>query len=773
MTTAIGEQRVELAIGGMTCASCAARVEKKLNRMEGVTASVNYATEKAKVAVAAGSGIETADLIATVEKTGYTAELPAPPAPARPPVDESGDASGPQAAPQEADSLAGLRQRLLVSLTLTLPVILMAMVPALQFTNWQWLSLTLAAPVVAYGALPFHRAAWTNLRHGAATMDTLISMGTLAALGWSLWALFFGTAGMPGMTHPFELTIARTDGSGSIYLEAAAGVTTFILAGRYFEARSKRKAGAALRALMELGAKDAAVLRDGREVRVPVAELSVGDHIVVRPGETIATDGRVVDGASAVDASMLTGESVPVEVSPGDTVTGATVNAGGRLVVEATRVGSDTQLARMARLVEDAQNGKAAAQRLADRISAVFVPVVIALAVGTLGFWLGSGAGAVAAFTAAVAVLIIACPCALGLATPTALMVGAGRGAQLGILLKGPEVLESTRRVDTIVLDKTGTVTTGVMTLTGVHLADGETRQETLRLAGALEHASEHPIARAIATAAETETAKGGALPVPEDFANLPGLGVRGVVDGHTVLVGRERLLREWGPELPPELAAATSEAAAAGRTAVAVGWDGRARAVLVVSDAVKPTSAEAVRSLRALGLTPVLLTGDNEAVARAVAAEVGIDDVIADVLPEDKVAVITRLREEGRTVAMVGDGVNDAAALATADLGLAMGTGTDAAIEAGDLTLVRGDLRTAADAIRLARATLNTIRANLFWAFGYNVAAIPLAAAGLLNPMIAGAAMAFSSVFVVGNSLRLRRFRALAPAPAAARTRS
>ncbi|WP_407549998.1 heavy metal translocating P-type ATPase [Streptomyces sp. Pv4-95] len=772
MTTAIGEQRVELEIGGMTCASCAARVEKKLNRMEGVTASVNYATEKAKVAVAAGSGVETSDLIATVEKTGYTAAVPAPPAPAPPPVDASRDASGAPAAPQEADSLAGLRQRLLVSLTLSVPVILMAMVPALQFTNWQWLSLTLAAPVVAYGALPFHRAAWTNLRHGAATMDTLISMGTLAALGWSLWALFFGTAGMPGMTHPFELTIARTDGSGSIYLEAAAGVTTFILAGRYFEARSKRKAGAALRALMELGAKDAVVLRDGREVRVPVAELSVGDHFVVRPGETIATDGRVVDGASAVDASMLTGESVPVEVSPGDTVTGATVNAGGRLVVEATRVGSDTQLARMARLVEDAQNGKAAAQRLADRISAVFVPVVIALAVGTLGYWLGSGAGAVAAFTAAVAVLIIACPCALGLATPTALMVGTGRGAQLGILLKGPEVLESTRRVDTIVLDKTGTVTTGVMTLTGVHLADGETRQEALRLAGALEHASEHPIARAIATAAETETARGGALPAPQDFTNLPGLGVRGVVDGHTVLVGRRRLLREQGQELPPELAAATSEAEAAGRTAVAVGWDGRARAVLVVSDAVKPTSAEAVRGLRALGLTPVLLTGDNEAVARAVAAEVGIEEVIAGVLPEDKVAVITRLRSEGRTVAMVGDGINDAAALATADLGLAMGTGTDAAIEAGDLTLVRGDLRTAADAIRLARATLNTIRANLFWAFGYNVAALPLAAAGLLNPMIAGAAMAFSSVFVVGNSLRLRRFRSLVPAPAGARTR-
>ncbi|UQA93170.1 heavy metal translocating P-type ATPase [Streptomyces halobius] len=755
MTTAIGEQRVELEIGGMTCASCAVRIEKKLNRMAGVTATVNYATEKAQVAVAEGSEVNAADLIATVERTGYTAALPEPPAPEPATTEADAEGAGPP-----ADALAVLRQRLFLSLALSLPVVLMAMVPALQFTNWQWLSLTLAAPVVAYGAWPFHKAAWTNLRHGTATMDTLISMGTLAALGWSLWALFFGTAGMPGMTHPFELTIARTDGGGSIYLEAAAGVTTFILAGRYFEARSKRKAGAALRALLELGAKDVAVLRDGREVRVPVAELTVGDQFVVRPGEKIATDGQVVEGSSAIDAAMLTGEAVPVEVSPGDGVTGATVNAGGRLVVEVTRIGADTQLARMARLVADAQNGKAAAQRLADRISAVFVPVVIALAVGTLGYWLGTGEGAVAAFTAAVAVLIIACPCALGLATPTALMAGTGRGAQLGILLKGPEVLESTRKADTIVLDKTGTVTTGVMTLTAVHLADGASREEALRLAGALEHSSEHPIARAIATAAE-EAEPSGALPVPEDFANVPGLGVQGIVEGHAVLVGRERLLDEWSQQLPPELVTAKEEAEAEGRTAVAVGWDGAARAVLVVSDAVKPTSAEAVRRLRALGLTPVLLTGDNKAVAAAVAAEVGIDEVIAEVLPEDKVAVVQRLRSEGRSVAMVGDGVNDAAALATADLGLAMGTGTDAAIEAGDLTLVRGDLRVAADAIRLARATLGTIRGNLFWAFGYNVAALPLAAAGLLNPMIAGAAMAFSSVFVVSNSLRLRRFRA------------
>ncbi|MCM2427932.1 heavy metal translocating P-type ATPase [Streptomyces sp. RKAG337] len=752
MTTAAAGRQVELEIGGMTCASCAARIEKKLNRMDGVTATVNYATEKARVSFDGGVAVD--DLIATVEATGYSAVLPAPPAD---PADPAG--SGPeQSAP---DELTSLRQRLLTAVVLAVPVIAMAMVPALQFDNWQWLSLTLAAPVVVYAAWPFHQAAWTNLRHGAATMDTLISVGTLAAFGWSLWALFFGTAGMTGMKHPFEFTISRGDGSGNIYLEAAAGVTAFILAGRYFEARSKRKAGAALKALLQLGAKDVAVLRDGREVRVPTGELTAGDLFVVRPGEKIATDGTVREGNSAIDASLLTGESVPVEVAPGDGVTGATVNAGGRIVVEATRVGADTQLARMARLVEDAQNGKAAVQRLADRISAVFVPVVIALAVATLGYWLGAGEGASAAFTAAVAVLIIACPCALGLATPTALMVGTGRGAQLGILIKGPEVLESTRAVDTIVLDKTGTVTTGVMTLTEVHVAEGEDEKTVLRLAGALEHASEHPIAQAVATAAAERT--GGPLPVPEDFANVPGLGVQGVVEGHAVLVGREKLLNEWTQFLPADLAAAKAAAEAKGRTAVAVGWDGAARGVLVVTDAVKPTSAEAVTRLRALGLTPMLLTGDNEAVARAVAEEVGIsaDHVIAEVMPEDKLAVIKRLQSEGRSVAMVGDGVNDAAALAQADLGLAMGTGTDAAIEAGDLTLVRGDLRVAADAIRLSRRTLGTIKVNLFWAFGYNVAALPLAAAGLLNPMIAGAAMAFSSVFVVGNSLRLRGFKA------------
>ncbi|MGW2647744.1 heavy metal translocating P-type ATPase [Streptomyces sp. NPDC001393] len=741
---------VELLIGGMTCASCAARVEKKLNRMEGVSATVNFATEKAKIAF--GEGVRVADLIATVERTGYTAEQPPPPEPAPETSAQASEQASERASGHDAE-LGALRHRLLVSALLAAPVVLLAMVPALQFDNWQWLSLTLAAPVVVWGGAPFHRAAWTNLRHGAATMDTLVSVGTLAAFGWSLWALFFGDAGMTGMHDEFRLTVSRMDGASTIYLEVAAGVVALILLGRYLEARSKRRAGAALRALMELGAKDVAVLRDGREMRVPVADLAVGDRFVVRPGEKIATDGTVVEGVSAVDAAMLTGESVPVDVGPGDRVTGATVNAGGRLVVEATRVGADTQLARMARLVEDAQNGKAEVQRLADRVSAVFVPVVILIALGTFGVWLGVTGDTVAAFTAAVAVLIIACPCALGLATPTALMVGTGRGAQLGILIKGPEVLESTRRVDTVVLDKTGTVTTGRMTLQAVYVADGEDEKELLRLAGALEHASEHPVARAIATGAEE---RAGALPPVEHFENVPGRGVRGRVDGREVAVGR------LYDDLPEDLAGAAREAEQQGRTAVVAGWDGRARGVLAVADAVKETSAEAVRELRALGLKPVLLTGDNRTVAEAVAGTLGIDagDVFAEVLPEDKVDVVRRLQREGRAVAMVGDGVNDAAALATADLGLAMGTGTDAAIEAGDLTLVRGDLRVAADAIRLSRRTLATIKGNLAWAFGYNVAALPLAAAGLLNPMIAGAAMAFSSVFVVTNSLRLRRFR-------------
>jgi Cu+-exporting ATPase len=747
MSTDTESARIELAIGGMTCASCANRIEKKLNKMDGVTATVNYATEKASVEFA--PGVSPDELIATVEKAGYSAELPASP--------EGGAEGGDE--PEPDDGLRPLRQRLITSVVLSVPVIAMAMVPALQFDGWQWLSLTLAAPVVVYAGWPFHRAAAINLRHGAATMDTLISLGTIAAFGWSLWALFFGTAGEIGIKHGFEFSMTRSDGSMNIYLEAAAGVTMFILAGRYFETRSKRRAGAALRALLELGAKEVSVVRGGREERIPVGDLAVGDVFVVRPGEKIATDGTVEEGSSAVDASMLTGESVPVEVGPGDAVVGATVNAGGRLLVRATRVGGDTQLAQMARLVEEAQTGKAQVQRLADRISGIFVPIVIALAVGTLGFWIGTGEPLAGAFTAAVAVLIIACPCALGLATPTALMVGTGRGAQLGILIKGPEVLESTRAVDTVVLDKTGTVTTGKMALVDVVTAEGVAEEDVLRLAGALENASEHPIAQAIARGAADRVGELGAV---EDFASVEGLGVQGVVDGHGVLAGRPRLLAEWSQDLTPELERAMAEAQALGRTAVAVGWDGAARAVITVADQVKPTSREAIQQLTALGLRPVLLTGDNETVARTVADAVGIGEVIAEVLPQDKVDVVKRLQSEGRTVAMVGDGVNDAAALAQADLGLAMGTGTDVAIEASDLTLVRGDLRAAADAIRLSRRTLGTIKGNLFWAFAYNVAALPLAATGLLTPMIAGGAMAFSSVFVVSNSLRLRRFKPL-----------
>lgn len=759
---------VELAITGMTCASCANRIERKLNKLDGVTATVNYATEKAKVSYP--GTVSTDDLLRTVEAAGYAAALPTPPA-----SEEAAD---------DVPERDPLLQRLLVSAVLSVPVVLLAMVPAWQFTYWQWASLALAAPVVVWGALPFHRAAWTNLRHGATTMDTLVSVGVLAAFGWSLWALFLGTAGEPGMTHPFRISVERTDGAGNIYLEAAAGVTTFLLVGRWLEHRSKRQSGAALRALMSLGARDVAVLREDAsggqsETRVPVDQLAVGDTFVVRPGEKVATDGTVVEGTSAVDASMLTGESVPVEVGPGDDVVGATVNAGGRLLVRATRVGADTQLAQMARLVEDAQNGKAEVQRLADRVSGVFVPVVIGLAVATLGFWLGSGGGATAAFTAAVSVLIIACPCALGLATPTALMVGTGRGAQLGILIKGPEVLEQTRRVDTVVLDKTGTVTTGEMTVHEVVAAQGESVDDVRRLAAALESASEHPIGRAIAAYAtvpapapssvSTDVLGGQdavshperpGLPAVEGFTNREGLGVEGVVDGHAVVVGRPSLLEDWSQPLPADLAAVVDRAQAGGLTPVAVGWDGRARGVVVVGDTVKPTSAEAVARLRDLGLTPVLLTGDNERAARHVATQVGIDEVVADVLPADKVAEVERLQAAGKVVAMVGDGVNDAAALARADLGLAMGTGTDVAIEASDLTLVRGDLLVAVDAIRLSRRTLAVIKGNLFWAFAYNVAALPLAAAGLLNPMLAGAAMAFSSVFVVTNSLRLRGFR-------------
>ncbi len=742
MTTTAPEH-VELPIEGMTCASCANRIERRLNKLDGVTATVNYATERATVDFDPALA-EPEQLVAAVEAAGSHAALPA-----------TADAGSPDG----DDPTAALRRRLVVSALLALPVLVVSMVPPLQFDNWQWLALTLAAPVVVWGGLPFHRAAWVNLRHATATMDTLVSVGTLAALGWSLYALVLGDAGSPDMRMRFDLIPDSAGGTHEVYLEVAAAVTVFLLAGRYFEARAKRRAGAALTALLELGAKDVALLdADGTERRVPVERLKVGDRFVVRPGEKVATDGVVEEGESAVDQSLLTGESVPVEKRPGDEVAGATVNAGGRLVVRATKVGAETALAQIARLVTAAQSGKAPVQRLADRVSGVFVPVVLAIAVGTLGFWIGAGEDLTFAFTAAVAVLIIACPCALGLATPTALLVGTGRGAQLGLLIKGPEVLESTRHVDTIVLDKTGTVTSGRMALAEVATAPGTTRDEALRLAGALEDASEHPIARAIAKAARDEL---GTLPVAESFANREGLGVEGVVDGHGVQVGRVSLMADWSLGIPAELQAALDAAERAGRTAVVAAWDGAARAVLVVADTIKPTSAEAVARLRALGLRPVLLTGDNARTAHAVAAEVGIDEVIAEVLPSEKAAVVRRLQAEGRVVAMAGDGVNDAPALAQADLGLAVGTGTDVAIEASDLTLVSGDLRAAADAIRLSRATLRTIRQNLAWAFGYNVAALPLAAAGLLNPLVAGLAMALSSVSVVANALRLRRFRA------------
>ena len=746
------ERAVDLTIGGMTCASCAARIEKKLNRLDGVTATVNFATEKARVSFPVA--ISPADLISVVEQAGYTAALPAPPP----------EPSGSPVQSAAPDETAGLRQRLLVCLALAVPVVVLATAPALQFRNWQWLSLTLAAPVVVWGAWPFHHAALINARHRTATMDTLISVGMTAAFLWSVYALFVGDAGRTGMRMSFVL-LARGTAASDIYLDVAAGVTVLVLLGRYLEARAKRRSGAALRALASLGAKDAAVLRDGREIRLPVEQLVVGDLFVVRPGEKIAADGIVESGSSAVDTSMLTGEPVPAEVTAGDAVTGGCVNASGRLVVRATRVGAGTQLAQITRLVEEAQNGKARVQRLADRVSAVFVPVVIAIAVVTLVAWLAAGQGPGAAFTAAVAVLIIACPCAMGLATPTALLVGTGRGAQLGILIKGPEVLESTRVVDTIVLDKTGTVTTGKMSLAGVAAAPGEDPGEVLRLAGAAEDASGHPIAAAIADGARQRF--GQDLPAVEAFTSYQGLGNSGVADGRAVAVGRAGWLEsEWAQSVPAVLAGRAAEAEAAGQTAVFAGWDGRVRGMLIVADTIKPTSAEGIRRLRGMGLRPVLLTGDNERAARAVADAVGIDEVIAGVLPAGKAAAVKELQAAGRVVAMAGDGVNDAAALAQADLGLAMGTGTDAAIEASDLTLVRGDLRAVPDAILLSRRTLATIKGNLFWAFGYNVLAIPLAALGFLSPLIAGAAMAFSSVFVVTNSLRLRRFRPAAGQP-------
>jgi P-type Cu+ transporter len=743
----VAVQTIELDVQGMTCASCATRIEKKLNRLEGVNATVNYATEKATVH--AGKGTTTQTLIEAIEKTGYHATLPT----------ES---------PRDPElELRLLRRRLIICAVLSLPVIVIAMVPAWQFPWWQWVSFALACVVVFWGAWPFHRATLLNLQHGNATMDTLISIGTLAAFGWSAYALLFGVAGEIGFTHPFEFRLIRHAPTANLYLEAAVGITTFILLGRYLEAQAKRRSGAAVRALLDLAPSEVTILAANGETVVDVSQLHVGDQFLVRPGERVATDGVIVSGHSALDASTVTGESVPVEVGPGDAVLGATVNTHGRLVVEATRVGADTQLAQVVRMVDAAQSGKAAVQRLADRVSAVFVPIVIALAVATLGFWLGQGSGMSFAFTSAVAVLIIACPCALGLATPTALLVGTGRGAQLGILIRGPEVLESARHIDTIVLDKTGTITEGRMAVVSVTPGAGATAAEVIKAAGSAESGSDHPIARAIADHARAH----GPLDTVTNLRNRPGLGLlaelsASVAAGATtdadesVVVGRVELLEEEGLHVVSELKEVYTAEQAQGRTAVVVGWGGAARGVIAVADVVKPTAAEAVHDLRWLDLHPVLLTGDHEAAARTVAAEVGIDVVIADVLPQQKVAEMVRLQDKGHRVAMVGDGVNDAAALAQSDLGIALGTGTDAAIHASDLTLISGDLRIAGDAIRLSRATLRTIHGNLWWAFAYNVVALPLAAVGFLNPMIAAAAMALSSVFVVTNSMRLLRFR-------------
>ncbi|KAA9107910.1 heavy metal translocating P-type ATPase [Microbacterium rhizomatis] len=735
---------VELDIAGMTCASCAVRIERKLNKLPGVEATVNYATEKARVRTA---GVPTADLIAAVEAAGYAAAVPVAP------VEEASA----DAAPSADGELASLRLRLLTSTALAVPVALMSMIPLLQFTNWQWLALTLTAPIAVWGAWPFHRAAAINARHGAATMDTLISLGVIASFGWSLYALFLGTAGMPGMHMTFTLFGMPEAGAGEIYLEVTALVTVFILAGRYAEARAKRSSTEALRALLHLGAKDAVRLVNGLEQRVPVAQLIVGDHVVVRPGEKIPSDGLVVGGASAIDASMLTGESVPVEVTTGSRVVGATMNTAGRLTIEITRVGADTELARMQRLVEEAQTGKARVQRLADRVSAIFVPIVLVLAVVAFVGWMLVGGSVEVAFTAAVATLIIACPCALGLATPTALLVGTGRGSQLGILIRGPQVLEQTRRIDTIVLDKTGTLTTGEMAVTGAFPAEGVSRDELIGFAAAVEAGSEHPVARAIVSGAAAHRSQ---VPDAEAFTSHAGFGVQGIVDGALVVAGRPSWVQgEWSIQPPADALANADALAADGATVVMLARDGAYLGAIAVGDTIKPTSAEAVARLKALGLHPVLLTGDNAGAAARVAAAVGIDDVRAGVTPAGKLEAIRDLQSAGRMVAMVGDGVNDAAALAGADLGMAMGGGTDAAIAASDITLVSGDLLATVDAIRLARRTLGTIKGNLFWAFAYNVAAIPVAMLGLLNPLVAAAAMAFSSVFVVTNSLRLRAF--------------